>query len=288
MRENSRDFVSCQARCSASMKPASQLQCAACIPGPSQDRRTQVSSMIHSQRVTWFVIAASLSGCADDPAAYTYPETPTIDTDRATVTGQILDATGAPVAGAAVVVRASGEHVTADSGGAFVLDVPANTTLTLEATAPNMAPTLLQQFMVSPGTSAAVQISMVTSEHFKRLVAMGGTPSGGVVMAALKSLSGSGSLAGATVELTPCLGRVMYAPASTWMAADPDPSIAAVVPGQGAYAWALGVQPHVSIMQLAVRGVQQIEPPYAVDDITFSGTFTVDAGALTLVTLFTK
>jgi hypothetical protein len=203
------------------------------------------------------------------------------------VTGQILDTTGAPVAGATVVVRASGEHVTADSGGAFVLDVPANTTLTLAATAPNMAPTLLQQFMVSPGTSAAVQIPMVTSEHFQRLVAMGGTPSGGVLVVALKSLSGSGSIAGATVELTPNLGRVMYAPTSIGMA-DPDPSMAAVVPGDDPYAWALGVQPHVSIMQLALRGVPHVEPPFAVDGITLPGTFTVDAGALTLVMLFTK
>jgi hypothetical protein len=44
----------------------------------------------------------------------------------------------------------------------------------------------------------------------------------------------------------------------------------------------------VSIMQLALHGVQQITPPYAIDDVTYAGTFTVDAGALTLVTLFTK
>ena len=186
-----------------------------------------------------------------------------------------------------MVVRASGEHATADSRGAFVLDVPANTTLTLAAAAPNMAPTLLQQLMVSPGSSGAVEIPMVTSEHFQRLGAMGGTPSGGVVVVALKSLSGSGSVAGATVELTPNLGRVMYAPTSIGMA-DPDPSMAAVVPGDGATAWALGVQPHVSIMQLALRGVAQVEPPYSVDDVALPGTFTVDAGALTLVTLFTK
>jgi hypothetical protein len=79
----------------------------------------------------------------------------------------------------------------------------------------------------------------------------------------------------------------MYAPTSIGMA-DPDPSMAAVVPGNESYAWALGVQPHVSIMQLALHGVPQVEPPYAVDDITLPGTFTVDAGALTLVTLFTK
>jgi hypothetical protein len=266
------------------------MQSAAPHPEHNQSERSpkhRLFYMIHSQTVTWFVVVASLSGCVDGPATYTYPETPAAETERATVTGQILDTTGARVAGAAVVVRASGEHTTADSEGAFVLDVPANTTLTLAATAPNMAPTLLQQFMVSPGTSASVQIPMVSSEHFKRLVAMGGTLSGGVLVVALKSLSGSGSVAGATVELTPSLGCVMYAPTSTGMA-DPDPSMVAVVPGEDPYAWALGVQPHVSIMQVALRGVPQVEPPYAVDDITFPGTFTVDAGALTLVRLFTK
>ena len=243
--------------------------------------------MIHSQRVTWFVAVASLGGCAGDATSYTYPETPTAESERATLLGQILDARGAPVPGAAVVVRASGEHATADISGTFVLEVPANTTLTLAATAPNMAPTLLQQFMVSPGTSALVEIPMLTSERFNRLVAMGGTPSGGVLVVALKSLSGSGSVAGATIELTPSLGRVMYAPTSIGMA-DPDPAMAAVVPGDAPYAWALGVQPHVSIMQLALHGVPQVEPPYALDDITLPGTFTVDAGALTLVTLFTR
>jgi hypothetical protein len=83
----------------------------------------------------------------------------------------------------------------------------------------------------------------------------------------------------------------MYAAASAGMA-DPDPAMAAVLPtvaqGDESYAWALGVQPHVSIMQVAMRGVAQIEAPYAIDDIIWPGTFTVDAGALTLVTLFTK
>jgi hypothetical protein len=248
--------------------------------------------MRNGQRVTCLaVVLASLAGCADNLDSHTAPETPTTGTDRATVTGHVLDTHGAPVAGAAVAVRTSGEHATADSTGAFTLDVPANTTLTLAATAPNMAPTLVQQFLVSPGASAAVDIPMVTTEHFQSLVAMGMNPSGGVVAVALKSLSGSGSAAGATVELTPNLGRVMYAATGTGMA-DPDPAMAAVVPavvqGEDSYAWALGVQPHVSIMQLAMHGVAQIAPPYAIDDIIWPGTFTVDAGALTLVTLFTK
>jgi hypothetical protein len=128
---------------------------------------------------------------------------------------------------------------------------------------------------------------MVTSDRFKTLVGLGGNPSGGVVVVALKSMSGSGSVTGATVELTPNLGRVMYAPTGAGMA-DPDPSMSAVVQGNDPYAWVLGVQPHVSIMELALRGVSQVEPPYAIDDITWPGTFTVDAGTLTLVTLFTK
>src|SRR3954471_7862279 len=96
---------------------------------------------INIQRVTWFaVFVASLTGCADNLAPHTSPETPTTGNDRATVTGHVMDTSGAPVAGATVLVRASGEHATADATGAFTLDVPANTTLTLSATAPSMAP----------------------------------------------------------------------------------------------------------------------------------------------------
>jgi hypothetical protein len=246
--------------------------------------------MSNFHRIAGFiVVVASFTGCADDPAPQPAPETPTIGSDRATVTGRVVDTHGVAVAGATVAVRASGEHATVDSTGTFTLDVPANTTLTLAATAPNMAPTLLQQLMVSPGANAAVEIAMVTGDHFKSLVAMGGNPAGGVVAVALKSLSGAGSVGGATVELTPALGRVMY-PTGVGMA-DPDPSMATVVQGvQGddSYAWALGVQPHVSIMQLALRGVAQVEPPYSIDDVMWPGTFTVDAGALTQVTLFTR
>src|SRR3954464_648518 len=179
--------------------------------------------MRNSQRVTVFAVLASLAGCADTLAPHTAPETPTTASDRATVTGHVLDTSGAPVAGAAVAVRASGEHTTTDSTGAFTLDVPANTTLTLSATAPSMAPTLVQQFLVSPDASAAVEIPVVTGDHFKSLVAMGGNASGGVVAVALKSLSGSGSVAGATVQLTPSLGRVMYAAGSGMV--DPDPAM---------------------------------------------------------------
>jgi hypothetical protein len=239
----------------------------------------------------FLVVVASLTGCADNLVPHTAPETPTVGNDRATVTGHVLDPSGAPVAGATVTVRTSGEHATADGTGAFSLDVPANTTLTLSAIAPNMAPTLLQQFLVSPEAVAAVEIPLVTTDHYKSLLAMGANPSGGVVAVALRSLSGTGSAAGGTVVLTPSLGRMMYAPTSIGMT-DPDPAMAAVVPatapGGDSYAWALGVQPHVSIMQLTLHGVSQVEPPYAIDDVTFPGSFTVDAGALTLVTLFTK
>jgi hypothetical protein len=43
----------------------------------------------------------------------------------------------------------------------------------------------------------------------------------------------------------------------------------------------------VTIMQVALQGVSQVAPPYAIDDVTWPGTFTVDPNALTLVTLFT-
>ncbi|HEX8113346.1 MAG TPA: carboxypeptidase-like regulatory domain-containing protein, partial [Kofleriaceae bacterium] len=131
--------------------------------------------MSNCPRVTLVVVfVASLTGCADNLAPHTAPETPTVGNDRATVTGHVLDTSGAPVAGAMVAVRTSGEHAMVDATGAFTLDVPANTTLTLSATAPNMAPTLLQQFLVAPGASGTVEIPLVTSDHFKSLVGMGG------------------------------------------------------------------------------------------------------------------
>src|SRR5689334_23184938 len=181
--------------------------------------------MSNPRAISFLVVAASLTGCADNLVTHTAPETPTVGNDRASVTGHVLDPNGAPVAGATVTVRASGEHATSDSTGAFTMDVPANTTLTLSATAPKMAPTLLQQFLVSPGANASVEIPVVTTDHFKSLAAMGANPSGGVVAVALRSLSGTGSAAGGTVALTPSLGRVMYAPTSVGMA-DPDPAMA--------------------------------------------------------------
>lgn len=256
-------------------------------PNQTRNLMNGFFAMSSRQVASSIVVLASLTACAENLGPHTSPETPTMQNDRATVIGHVVDTKGAPVAGAAVAVRASGEHTTTDSTGKFVLDIAANTTLTLAATAPSMAPTLLQQFLVSPGISATLEIPMVTSDHFKSLVAMGANPSGGVVVVALRSMSGTGSVAGATVGLTPSLGRVMYAPTSLGMS-DPDPSMLAVVQGDDPYAWVLGVQPHVSIMQVALQGVSQIEPPYAIDDITWPGSFTVDAGALTLVTLFTK
>ena len=208
-------------------------------------------------------------------------------TDRATVTGRIVDVNGVAVAGAAVAVRLTGEHATADASGAFTLDVPANTTLTVAVTAPGMAPTLLAQFLVSPGASANFQVPLLGTDHLKGLVAMGSNVMGGAIAVSLRSMSGGvPNAAGATIELTPSnLGKVLYAPTSAGMA-DPDPAMTTFMPGTDPVAWALGVQPHVSIMKLTLHGASQVQPPYAIDEVEWPGTFTVDAGALTLVTLF--
>jgi hypothetical protein len=208
--------------------------------------------------------------------------------DRATVSGHVVDANGAAIANATIVVRATGERATADSSGAFVLDVPANTTLTLEATAANMAPTLLPQFVLSRDATAEFEIPLVAGEHLKSLVAMGANPSGGAMAIALKSMSGaSDSAAGATIEISPSnLGRVVYAAGLAGLP-DPDLSLTAIPSGASPIVWALGVQPHLSTMTITLRGASQLAPPYSIEDVIWPGTFTVDAGALTLVTLFT-
>ena len=233
-------------------------------------------------------LALALAGCADNVVVLELPETPALGNDRATVTGHVVDADGGAILGATVTVRASGERATVDSNGAFVIDVPANTTLTLAATAPNLATTLVPQFMISPEASAAFTIPLVTGARLASLRALGTNPTGGVVAIAVKSVSGAATAAwGVTIELTPSnLGKVLYAPEGPGMP-DPDPSLTAMRSGGDPSAWALGVQPHVSIMTFTLHGASQVEPPISIDDVTWPGTFTVEAGALTLVTLFT-
>src|SRR6185295_2848959 len=87
--------------------------------------------MRSSHQVICFVAAATLAGCADNLPSHTSPETPTTATDRATISGRVVDASGAPVAGAMVALRSFGDHATSDATGEFTLDVPANSTLTL-------------------------------------------------------------------------------------------------------------------------------------------------------------
>jgi Carboxypeptidase regulatory-like domain len=233
-----------------------------------------------------FPILLVIAGCADHPVG-TFPETPTTGTDRATVTGRVVDVAGVPLVGASVSLRSIDTHATTDATGAFSLDVPANTTLTLTATAPSMATTLVQQFLMSPNAHTAFEITVLTPDHVKNLAAMGTNAMGGVIAIAVKSLSGAPVSAGATLELTPDnLGKVLYAPQRPGMP-DPDPTMMALVPGSTPIAWALGVQPHVTIMKLSLHGVTQAEPPYAIDDVIWPGTFTVDPGSLTLLTLFT-
>jgi hypothetical protein len=75
-------------------------------------------------RVPRLVLA--LAGCTDTPVVRELPETPTPANDRSTVTGNLVDADGAALPGATVTVRATGEHATVDSSGAFVINVPAS------------------------------------------------------------------------------------------------------------------------------------------------------------------
>lgn len=233
-------------------------------------------------------LVVALTGCADNLTPSEAPETPTVPGNRATVTGHTVDGTGAPIAGATVTVRASGERAVSDSAGAFRLDVPADSTLTIEATSPAMATTLLSQFMISTGASTSFEIPLLTRDRIKGLSSLGANASGGAVAIVLKSISGAERTAtGATVELAPSnLGRILYIPDQPGMA-DPDPSLTSIARSNDPVAWAVGVQPHVSVMTFSLRGATQVAAPYAMDDVTYPGTFTVDAGALTLVTLFT-
>src|SRR5262245_27356622 len=108
-------------------------------------------------------LVIAIAGCGDNLVVYELPETPLAGSERAMVTGRVVNANGVAVPDAMVTVRATGERAAADSEGAFAISVPAETTVTLAVTAPNMATSLLPQFMLAASGSAAFTIPLLAN-----------------------------------------------------------------------------------------------------------------------------
>src|ERR1043166_3426669 len=106
--------------------PAESLAGTTCAYGVAHRNRSNVKdgffTMSTNQPVLFAVVVVSLAGCADNLAPHNAPSTPTTENERATVIGRVTNTAGAPVAGATVLVRSSGEHATSDSTGAFTLE----------------------------------------------------------------------------------------------------------------------------------------------------------------------
>ena len=75
------------------------------------------------------LVGASLAALACATPAFAMPAPDALETASApTVYGRVTNAAGAPLAGAEIIVRQTGERAVSDSSGRFILPVPAGET----------------------------------------------------------------------------------------------------------------------------------------------------------------
>jgi hypothetical protein len=198
------------------------------------------------------VVVVAMCGCDGGdgvaPAGSPPPAGPASAPGRAVVQGRVLGADGQPVAGATVAVldapvgAAAGASAGAD--GRWQLSVPADTSITLRATAEGLAPTLFGAFLVPDGrVTEDLDLLLLTRQTVDQMnAAAGGADGTALGVAALDIVARGGcDAAGGQVSLDPArAGQVAYGAGA---AVAPDGAATAVQAGARPAVWLLGVRP---------------------------------------------
>jgi hypothetical protein len=225
------------------------------------------------------------------------PMRPTVEPGMATLQGRVLDLDGRPIAGATVSVLqapASEDVRTATSSatGTWELTIPGDWTVTLKAEAgATFAPTLSNAVAVpKDGTSAELDLLMVTPAQVDQLNMMGGMRPNdyGVVALEVVSLSGGCVPTGGTVSIDPApLGKVMYSRAKDSM---PDDSLTAMQAGVRPAAWVLGALPPGTYYRFRFdkAGCSAAPAPVTYKGRSYDGTLTIGAKTLSHGLLFVQ
>jgi hypothetical protein len=195
--------------------------------------------------------ALAIGGCETDPAApisSTPPAVPALAPGMAMAEGRVLDPAGQAVAGAAVAlleapVDGAARTALTDAGGRWQLVIPADTSVTLHATAAGFAPTRFGSFLVAAGTMASdLDLLMLPRAELERLNVEAGGRATEDGLAAIEVVSlGSCVATGGRVALDPeRAGQVVY---GAGKAVAPDPDADSIQLGARPAAWLLGVRP---------------------------------------------
>jgi hypothetical protein len=246
-----------------------------------------------SRAVTGTLLALSLGACSADeappPARGEVPQVVTAVASQAVVSGRVVDFAGAPVAAAVVAMAETGNLTMTDGDGAFVLNVPADSTVTLQIAAPGFAMTHLAALQVLAGHAAGgTVIRLATPAKLDELNT--GTrmvPTGyGVVAVELRSKNGHCTPEGGHIVLTPAaLGTVMYTGGGS---SDPDPTLSVAEASDDISAFIIGALPAGGAANLVAEkpGCMPVTFPVDTGDRVHTGKFRIAAGALTQITLF--
>ena len=214
---------------------------------------------------------------------------------EALLSGHVGSSDGTPVAGATILVAETDKKATADDTGAYQIMVPADSTVTLMASAAGWAATFRESVMLaSQATISNFDFMMLTPEKVTTIGALGAPgkeSTRGLIAIRLHSLAPGCVTAGAQITVWPPLAAtVVYSrPASTSGGMDePDMAMTGVQAGTTIQAWLAGTMPPGSglVIDVSQVGCQRMQPSPSLQGMVFSGQRRVAIQALTEADLF--
>lgn len=249
-------------------------------------------------RVAWLGLLVSLAGCGDAAsrtAGAGVPTTPVLVVGEALVSGRVVGADGMGVPGATVLVAETDAKVTADDGGAYRIQVPSDSTVTLMASATGLAPTFREsvtvasQAMIDGFDFRLLPLDRITAAN--ALGSPGQESTRGLMAVRLHALDAACVLAGARLSVwPPQTAKVVYSrPTATAGAMDtPDPVVDGVQPETTISAWLTAVVPPGNGITIGVEqpGCKVMTPSPSLGGLLFPGLRHVAVQSLTEVDLF--
>lgn len=256
------------------------------------------SGIFHKSTIA-LVMASVLTACgesapppspSDDPLP---PAMPKADPLQAMLSGHVRDAHGQGIAGARVSIAETDASATTDAAGAYLLDVPADSTVTVLAAAAGFARTYRESVMVAAGVAVPdFDVMLLSPDALTSMNALGGgaaATSLGVMALRLHSLSADCVTAGARVAVwPPKAATVVYSRRGADGVDQPDPAADSVQDGVAIHAWLAGAVPPGNMLQLTVEqpGCQVMPQSPSIGGLIFPGLRRAEAQALTEADLF--
>ncbi len=247
-----------------------------------------------------FAVGAALAsaGCGSDRPIIavedgSIPSMPTPMPGKAMLTGVVRDGAGTAVPGATLRIAETDATATSDATGAYAIDVPADSTVTLVGSAAGFAKTYEESVMLGAGTSGSIDVRLLPPADITAKSAMAEVAAPdkrGVMAVRLRSTDGACAVAGAKLTVYPTgAATVIYGrPASSGGMAVPDVTLASVQDGADVAAWLVAVVPPGNMLLLTIEqpNCALTTSPQIADGMTFTGKLRADAGALTEASLF--